>query len=80
MANFLSKLRITTYNYNKTRAPHAVLTLICHGPTFYLKFLVKRGDNSKIRAIIVMSLALQLHIVMSMYSKSDVDTLNTFFE
>ena len=47
-----------------TRAPHAVPTLACQGPSFYLKSLVKMGHNSINIAFRVMSLALQLHLVM----------------
>ena len=27
---------------NKTRAPHTVPTLVCQGPSFYLKYKLKR--------------------------------------
>ena len=30
-----------------TKVPHAVPTLICQGASLYLKFLVKKGHNSK---------------------------------
>ena len=53
-----------------TRAPNAVPTLVCQGPSFYLKFLVKKGHNSKNISFRVISLALQPHFVMmSKYSK-----------
>ena len=48
--------------HNKTWAPHAVTTLVCQGPSFYLKFLVKRGQNLKNIAFIFMPLALQPHL------------------
>ena len=32
----------------KTRAPHAIPTLVCQGQSFYLKYLVKKGHNSRI--------------------------------
>ena len=60
------------------KVPHAVPTLICHGPSIYLKFLVKKGHHSKTIAFRVMPL-LQLHLVMmSNYSRFGVDTFNTF--
>ena len=31
----------------KTRAPHAVPKINCQGSSFYLRFLVKKGHNSK---------------------------------
>ena len=42
------------YHYNQTSAPHDVLTLLCQGPSFNLKCLVKMGHNSKIVAFRVM--------------------------
>ena len=57
---------------------NAVPTLVCHGQSFYLNFLAKKGQNSKNIAFRVMSLALQLHLVMmSKYSKFGVYTSNT---
>ena len=57
-----------------------VRMLVCQGPSFYLKFLVKKGHNSKTMAFRFMPLALQLHLViMSKYSKFGVDTFNTFW-
>ena len=64
---------------NTSRALHAVSTLVCQGPSFYLKLLVKKGHNSKTTAFRVMRLVLQLHLVMmSKYSMFNVDTFNTF--
>ena len=64
----------------KTRALHAVSTLICYGPSFFIKSLVKIGHNSRNIAFIVIPLVLQLHLVMlSKYSKFGFDTFNTFW-
>ena len=61
------------------RASHAVPTL-CQGPSFYLKFLVKKRHNSRNKAFKVMPLVLQLHLVMMRkYTKFGVDTFNTFW-
>ena len=59
-----------------------VPTLVFQGPSFYLKFLVKKGHNSTNMAFRVMPLVLQLHLVMmSKYTKfGAVDTFNTFRE
>ena len=51
--------------------------LVCQGSLFFLKFLVKKGHNSKNIAFRVMSLVLQLHLVKM--SKFGVDTFNTFW-
>ena len=62
------------------RATHAVPTLICQGPSFYIFFLVKKGHYSKTIAFRVMPLVFQLHLVMMRkYSKSGVNTFNTFW-
>ena len=65
-----------------TRAPHEVLTLVCQGPSLYLKHLVKKGHNSKTIACFqnyAPCLVLHMHSVMtSKYSKFDVDSFNTF--
>ena len=56
--------------------------LSVRGPSFYLKFLIKKKHNSKNIPFRVMPLALQLHLVMiSKDSKLGVDTLsfNTFW-
>ena len=59
------------------RAPHAVPTLVCQEPLFYLKCLGKKGHNSKNIAFRVMLLVSQLHpVMMSKYSKFGVDTLS----
>ena len=36
-------------NSVRTWAPHAVTTFVCQGPSFYLKFLVKRGVTPKLK-------------------------------
>ena len=41
MLNFHSKLKVPQLTVD------AVPTLVCQGPSFYLKFLVKTGHNSK---------------------------------
>ena len=47
--------------------------------SLYLKYLVKKGHNSKTVAFRVMPLVLQLHLVMmNKYSKFDVEIFNTF--
>ena len=61
---------------NKSIVCGGMPTLVCHGSLFYLKFLVKKGHNSKNIAFRVKPLALQLCLVMSKYSKFGVD--NTF--
>ena len=55
--------------------------LICQGPSFYLKLLVKKGHNSKNIAFRVMLLVLQQHLVMmSKYFQGWwSDTFNTFW-
>ena len=48
-------------------------TLVCQGPSFYLKILDKKGNNYKNIALRVMPLAMQLHLDMiGKYSKFDV--------
>ena len=59
---------------------HAVPMLVCQGTSFYLKYLVEKGHNSKTISIRVMPLVLLMHLVMmSKYSKFGVDTFNTFW-
>ena len=54
--------------------------LVCQGPSFYLIFLVKKGQNSKNTPFRVMPPVMQLHLIMiSKYSKFGVDTFNTFW-
>ena len=66
--------------YKQEHRPHSVPTLVSQEPSFYLKFLVNKVDNSKTIALRVMPLVLQLHLVlMSKYSKFGVDTFNTFY-
>ena len=43
-----------------TRALHEVPKLICQWPLFYLKFLIRKGHNSKTIAFKVIPLVLQL--------------------
>ena len=65
---------------SQTRAQHAEPTLISPEPSFYLKFLVKKRNNSKTIAFKAMSLVLQLQLdMMSKYSKFSVDTFTTFW-
>ena len=49
------------------------------GTIILLIYFVKKGHNSKTTAFRVMPFVLQLHLVMmSLCSKFDVDTFNTF--
>ena len=74
------KLYIKYTRIHKSRALHAVPTLVCQRPSFYLKCLVKKGHNSKNIVYWVMPLVFQLHLVMmSRYSKFGVNTFNTFW-
>ena len=58
-------------NYKeKTWAPHAELTLICQGPLFYLKSLVKNWHNSNILLSELCSLSCNcLLVMMSKHAK-----------
>ena len=50
--------------------------LVCQGPSFYLKFLIKKERNSKNIAFRVMPLVLPLHLIMMRkYSKFGVDNI-----
>ena len=63
----------------KTRAPHAVPTLVCREASFYLKILVNKSHTSKTTASRVMPLFLQLYpVMMSKYSNFGADTLSTY--
>ena len=66
----------------KQRMSHAVPMLICHSPSLYLKFLVKKGHYSKTIAfrVILLPIVLQLQLVMmSKYSMLSADTFKTFW-
>ena len=61
------------------RAQHTVATLVYQGPSFYLNFKLKKGQNSKIIAFGERPLVLLLHLVMmSKYSKFGDDIYNIF--
>ena len=56
------------YKNFRTRGLHAVPTLTCYVPSFYSKYLITKGHNSKTKAFKNMSLDLQLHLVKINFS------------
>ena len=69
----------STFSGTPCKPLHAVPTLVCRGPSFYLKFLAKKGHNSKSIAFRVIPLVLQMHLVMmSKFSKFGFDNFYSF--